>query len=82
MEGESEVASTDAVAVDGNSFDETATYESSTTDLEEFGDTVGEILDNAGTEDDISTGGHHSGGGSNNGGGTEEHHSGGGSTNG
>jgi len=78
MEGESEVAATDAVAVDGNSFDETTTYESSTTDVDEFESTVGAILDNAGTEDDISTGGHHSGGGSNNGGGTEEHHSGGG----
>ena len=78
MEGEIEVAATDAVAVDGNSFDETTTYESSTTDVDEFESTVGAILDNAGTEDDISTGGHHSGGGSNNGGGTEEHHSGGG----
>jgi prefoldin subunit 5 len=78
MEGESEVVSTDAVAVDGNSFDETATYESSTIDVDEFESSVGAILDNAGTEDPISTGGHHSGGGSNNGGGSEEHHSGGG----
>ena len=67
MEGESEVVSTDAVAVDGNSFDETTTYESSTTDVDEFESSVGAILDNAGTEDPISTGGHHSGGGSTNG---------------
>ena len=78
MEGEVEVATTDAVAVDGNAFDETSTYESSSVDVEEFESSVGAILDNAGTEGNISTGGHHSGGGSNNGGGSEEHHSGGG----
>ena len=88
LDGGTAVTTSSAFTVGDVAYSSSNTYNSSTLNVTSFLETYNTVLENAGTEDNISTGGHHSGGGSTNGSGSEEHgsggahHSGGGSTNG